>query len=109
MWLWLVFLGVAAAAAVDAEHAWVQRVMVRSGRCADRRHTDSADFLGGQVCGSIRLALADGPFVRRNGFRLPALRRFQHRCRFRAHRARSEEHTSELQSLMRISYAVFCL
>src|SRR3546814_9278080 len=27
----------------------------------------------------------------------------------RGHRARSEEHTSELQSLMRISYAVFCL
>src|SRR3546814_5397518 len=25
-----------------------------------------------------------------------------------AHRLRSEEHTSELQSLMRISYAVFC-
>src|SRR3546814_5814923 len=25
------------------------------------------------------------------------------------HAARSEEHTSELQSLMRISYAVFCL
>src|SRR3546814_5465429 len=25
------------------------------------------------------------------------------------HSARSEEHTSELQSLMRISYAVFCL
>src|SRR3546814_5228921 len=25
------------------------------------------------------------------------------------HRTRSEEHTSELQSLMRISYAVFCL
>src|SRR3546814_4090380 len=30
-------------------------------------------------------------------------------CRRRGHRARSEEHTSELQSLMRISYAVFCL
>src|SRR3546814_6786413 len=27
----------------------------------------------------------------------------------RAREARSEEHTSELQSLMRISYAVFCL
>src|SRR3546814_8093772 len=27
----------------------------------------------------------------------------------RQHRRRSEEHTSELQSLMRISYAVFCL
>src|SRR3546814_3876436 len=26
-----------------------------------------------------------------------------------ARKARSEEHTSELQSLMRISYAVFCL
>src|SRR3546814_2052885 len=26
-----------------------------------------------------------------------------------AHHPRSEEHTSELQSLMRISYAVFCL
>src|SRR3546814_9706658 len=31
-------------------------------------------------------------------------------CRFRARcTRRSEEHTSELQSLMRISYAVFCL
>src|SRR3546814_4541914 len=27
----------------------------------------------------------------------------------RVHQPRSEEHTSELQSLMRISYAVFCL
>src|SRR3546814_7090391 len=34
------------------------------------------------------------------------------RCRHRSrpsHCRRSEEHTSELQSLMRISYAVFCL
>src|SRR3546814_10202324 len=34
------------------------------------------------------------------------------RCRYAAEfgrDARSEEHTSELQSLMRISYAVFCL
>src|SRR3546814_5075980 len=29
--------------------------------------------------------------------------------RVRQERTRSEEHTSELQSLMRISYAVFCL
>src|SRR3546814_2457884 len=41
--------------------------------------------------------------------------RFQSPTRFSAHlcqkiaRIRSEEHTSELQSLMRISYAVFCL
>src|SRR3546814_4643684 len=32
-----------------------------------------------------------------------------HRRCARAHDGRSEEHTSELQSLMRISYAVFCL
>src|SRR3546814_20257948 len=46
----------------------------------------------------------------------PAIRRGRH-CRRPARRAcqtvrharRSEEHTSELQSLMRISYAVFCL
>src|SRR3546814_10477383 len=31
------------------------------------------------------------------------------RQRYRQWDARSEEHTSELQSLMRISYAVFCL
>src|SRR3546814_8150636 len=32
--------------------------------------------------------------------------RYRHRYRYNQ---RSEEHTSELQSLMRISYAVFCL
>src|SRR3546814_15397744 len=32
-----------------------------------------------------------------------------HRRSLTAHWQRSEEHTSELQSLMRISYAVFCL
>src|SRR3546814_5037603 len=38
------------------------------------------------------------------------LRAFDGGCpRARYPRARSEEHTSELQSLMRISYAVFCL
>src|SRR3546814_985259 len=36
-------------------------------------------------------------------------RRIEHPCLERAGRPRSEEHTSELQSLMRISYAVFCL
>src|SRR3546814_979200 len=49
--------------------------------------------------------------------RLTTPRRRRHwRARFsdsmvscRAERKRSEEHTSELQSLMRISYAVFCL
>src|SRR3546814_3590173 len=41
----------------------------------------------------------------------PARRRLLGRSRERAREdgPRSEEHTSELQSLMRISYAVFCL
>src|SRR3546814_6527263 len=40
-----------------------------------------------------------------------ACRRFagQRQRRADRHSGRSEEHTSELQSLMRISYAVFCL
>src|SRR3546814_2352643 len=36
-------------------------------------------------------------------------RRFERLDPCRERQARSEEHTSELQSLMRISYAVFCL
>src|SRR3546814_2000930 len=40
--------------------------------------------------------------------RCPAPRRTTWRAEFWG-RDRSEEHTSELQSLMRISYAVFCL
>src|SRR3546814_8995387 len=61
--------------------------------------------------------------VRKVGRREPARNRSPQQCRHRrlagahfaavaagAERAwRSEEHTSELQSLMRISYAVFCL
>src|SRR3546814_2387041 len=43
-------------------------------------------------------------FVGGQDFDLPATR-----FRVLAVHARSEEHTSELQSLMRISYAVFCL
>src|SRR3546814_4891936 len=40
----------------------------------------------------------------------PILQRARGRARVDFRRAeRSEEHTSELQSLMRISYAVFCL
>src|SRR3546814_3846590 len=38
-----------------------------------------------------------------------ALAAARHAAARRLHGRRSEEHTSELQSLMRISYAVFCL
>src|SRR3546814_2572758 len=54
--------------------------------CARRRHRQRADAgIAEQV---ERLAVRAEPL---------------------AHPSRSEEHTSELQSLMRISYAVFCL
>src|SRR3546814_3108302 len=43
------------------------------------------------------------------GARLPDGSRTDREGRDPFVRARSEEHTSELQSLMRISYAVFCL
>src|SRR3546814_1629037 len=47
---------------------------------------------------SVRPAQDDGPGSRAVGCDASAV-----------DRSRSEEHTSELQSLMRISYAVFCL
>src|SRR3546814_5795262 len=58
----------------------------------------------GRLC---RVRSAD----RLRGALLPRIRA-QHGCERSLQRdvqARSEEHTSELQSLMRISYAVFCL
>src|SRR3546814_5867008 len=42
-------------------------------------------------------------------WRRPQVKRQGCGARQRCRAARSEEHTSELQSLMRISYAVFCL
>src|SRR3546814_5113247 len=49
------------------------------------------------------------PSAQRGG--IPVVGRYRDRQagRCRGARARSEEHTSELQSLMRISYAVLCL
>src|SRR3546814_1961334 len=40
---------------------------------------------------------------------LSSVRTMRDEARFLSCRKRSDEHTSELQSLMRISYAVFCL
>src|SRR3546814_2673326 len=56
---------------------------------------------------SLFVPYSDGERARllRSWLRLP----FDHPRAYFAHRWRSEEHTSELQSLLRISYAVFCL
>src|SRR3546814_8947165 len=45
----------------------------------------------------------------RSSFQLAAMRLGMDVLNFDPKTSRSEEHTSELQSLMRISYAVFCL
>src|SRR3546814_2356983 len=51
----------------------------------------------------------DDPFVEGQAFRLAAFRLGKVVIGLQPARGyRSEEHTSELQSLMRISYAVFC-
>src|SRR3546814_7791962 len=52
---------------------------------------------------------ADGPCPKRAVRRGRDRRARRNRGERRAGADRSEEHTSELQSLMRISYAVFCL
>src|SRR3546814_6116367 len=69
---------------------------------------------GGQfACGPLRQHLAQlhAPLV--EGVDVPDHALHEHAVLVKRHqrtqRVRSEEHTSELQSLMRISYAVFCL
>src|SRR3546814_6911911 len=75
----------------------------------------SSDLVAGQLTQRHRCARVQGRFRRQAQI-------FQHKVHAEAARVvlgrrrmihdarpRSEEHTSELQSLMRISYAVFCL
>src|SRR3546814_7339717 len=60
----------------------------------------------------VRLTPRDFPIFRRlpHGADYPQARKLAEELfAAAAQRKRSEEHTSELQSLMRISYAVFCL
>src|SRR3546814_4369057 len=71
-------------------------------RRADRRHAASA------VPPACRLARERDTRTRRRQLDRPFDRARVERGQRAPHR-RSEEHTSELQSLMRISYAVFCL
>src|SRR3546814_1745198 len=81
---------------------------------AGRLRTTLGIRIGGRVHPRQRVdrALVDvggGHFVDQLGALRPARVLFDQRARYRLGRPRSEEHTSELQSLMRTSYAVFCL
>src|SRR3546814_7308089 len=61
-----------------------------------------------EQCGKYRARIAHSGYAHRFSLmlgRIPARCEGQRHCKA----GRSEEHTSELQSLMRISYAVFCL
>src|SRR3546814_9137770 len=61
-------------------------------------------FLGKKYVGTKRFGLDGGEAM------IPALESvIKYGAHYGVREIRSEEHTSELQSLMRISYAVFCL
>src|SRR3546814_1630904 len=63
------------------------------------------DTLAGALLAAVEAADAN----EKEAWRSRGAAFFQGRGRKAGRRTRSEEHTSELQSLMRISYAVFCL
>src|SRR3546814_1821041 len=88
--------------------------------CAHDRHAASRRDLPVEnpafIAGGPDVAEHDERFlVRSGGYRMEAVVGMRNADEFRLRpvagiaQDRSEEHTSELQSLMRISYAVFCL
>src|SRR3546814_9937461 len=93
-----------------ADRKWGQPYLTRDffhllgERLADRTVLMMADYQGELVAGALNLKSSDTLYGRNWG----SLGRFRF-LHFETCYYRSEEHTSELQSLMRISYAVFCL
>src|SRR3546814_5405493 len=73
-----------------------------------RRHTRCALVTGVQTCALPICESSSAICWMHVAIQLSG-RQFRTMLWFRWTRRRSEEHTSELQSLMRISYAVFCL
>src|SRR3546814_7051831 len=87
-----------------AESLSAKRVMVAA--------SEHSKKLPGQGLKGMRFTLAGMPFsrpMRRRASSSLSFTPFRMTYSKVMRRARSEEHTSELQSLMRISYAVFCL
>src|SRR3546814_4228588 len=77
---------------------------LRITKIAKRHSVGFGDFLGRQVTDEERLTAKNG-LDRLTGLNRADVDFRRGQCEH----VRSEEHTSELQSLMRISYAVFCL
>src|SRR3546814_2442917 len=84
-------------------------------RSAVNRHTLRRGVASLEQEGLLRVEQGRGTFVQERvvDYRLGKRTRFTEnilkQSRIPSGELRSEEHTSELQSLMRISYAVFCL
>src|SRR3546814_9692234 len=76
---------------------------------ADRRARRAGDPRRRDLAGPVAQALPDPAVLCHHPHRLLHPDRDVDQSARRRHGERSEEHTSELQSLMRISYAVFCL
>src|SRR3546814_7267840 len=79
-------------------------VLLCLGRRFTSRRAVGAGKRKGRPVDRARAALHDG-----SGISAQHLERPHRAAMEQADQRRSEEHTSELQSLMRISYAVFCL
>src|SRR3546814_6221365 len=76
------------------------------------RRSGRRESMGGILCNPPRACLGEGDHAKHGGGGRGMLRDVAPKPESRTvtrSRRRSEEHTSELQSLMRISYAVFCL
>src|SRR3546814_3942981 len=78
---------------------WWNSFSDAQGQCDPLRSISSRTICTGRQTGR---SLSRGRILQLKRLLIASFRR-------RQHAARSEEHTSELQSLMRISYAVFCL
>src|SRR3546814_3365705 len=93
----------------EAEHQLATRLYQNTARVHFNQHVESKGHFGRRIVYGghiISLARALSFNGLGNGVKLAAINAGTHVA---PGFARSEEHTSELQSLMRISYAVFCL
>src|SRR3546814_2098385 len=89
------------------QHHAQRRVPV--GRRRRKRHRVGVVGLAGARFGEPAVEQGKGIVAHRRGHNAPRVRGRAGYRELDRSPARSEEHTSELQSLMRTSYAVFCL
>src|SRR3546814_8222657 len=108
---WLAWIERQHPRSIDMGLERVREVAARMGLARPARHVITVGGTNGKgstVAFIEAIARAAGWKV--GAYTSPHLLAYNERVRIDGHDAdRSEEHTSELQSLMRISYAVFCL